>query len=279
MNAQSRRPTHRHREILWWPEKRRLVFLGQSPTAQFWDREWQTSDWQRRIRRTRKTSYWRRIFARYIPQRDARILEAGCADGHLVDALNYWGYRAVGVDFGEETVKAVQEHAPDLDIRWGDVTNLEFDDASFDAYFSGGLIEHFWDGFERLAREMHRVLRPGGRSLVTFPSVSRLDKVKAGVSGYRKFSGEAEPDDFYQFGLDPTTVRETFASLGFACLAIHRRQGLLGMERVLPGFRRLHAAMSSLSEKNVLLRAGQSLTTRALAPLSGHSVLLVLHKR
>jgi SAM-dependent methyltransferase len=52
---------------------------------------------------------------------------------------------------------------PGADVRHGDITRLPWEDGSFDRVLSGDVIEHLDrpDG-ERMLREAHRVLRPGG---------------------------------------------------------------------------------------------------------------------
>jgi SAM-dependent methyltransferase len=51
----------------------------------------------------------------------------------------------------------------------GDVRDLPFRDASFDAIYSMGTIEHFAET-ERAVEEMARVLKPGGRAIVGVPN-------------------------------------------------------------------------------------------------------------
>jgi SAM-dependent methyltransferase len=55
-----------------------------------------------------------------------------------------------------------------LEVRWMDARALDFPDASFDVCFSLSSIEHFGSPAEiaRSAREMGRVLRPGGHAFV-----------------------------------------------------------------------------------------------------------------
>src|SRR6185503_13122255 len=50
-----------------------------------------------------------------------------------------------------------------------DVRDLPFADASFDAIYSMGTIEHF-DETERAVGEIARVLKPGGRAIVGVPN-------------------------------------------------------------------------------------------------------------
>lgn len=55
-----------------------------------------------------------------------------------------------------------------LEVRWMDARSVDFPDASFDVCFSLSSIEHFGSPGEiaRSAREMARVLRPGGHAFV-----------------------------------------------------------------------------------------------------------------
>jgi SAM-dependent methyltransferase len=56
-----------------------------------------------------------------------------------------------------------------LEVRWMDGRHLDFPDESFDVVFSMSSIEHFGSprDVKRAAREMGRVLRPGGHAFVT----------------------------------------------------------------------------------------------------------------
>jgi ubiquinone/menaquinone biosynthesis C-methylase UbiE len=83
------------------------------------------------------------------------------------------GARAYGVDISEPTVRqarAAFDAGPGaLRGTVGDVRDLPFRDASFDAIYSMGTIEHF-NETERAVHEMVRVLKPGGRAIVGVPN-------------------------------------------------------------------------------------------------------------
>lgn len=60
-------------------------------------------------------------------------------------------------------------------LRFADVTALPFDDASFDAAMSLDVLEHVPD-FQAALREFARVLRPGGRLVLTVPFHADLER-------------------------------------------------------------------------------------------------------
>ena len=81
------------------------------------------------------------------------------------------GAAVFGVDISEPIVEQARAafHDGGLRATRGDVRALPFRDASFDAVYSMGTIEHFRDPQQALG-EIHRVLRPGGRAVVGVPN-------------------------------------------------------------------------------------------------------------
>ena len=109
-----------------------------------------------------------RLMARYL-RHDMHLLEGGCGNGNYLRYFHDLGFRVTGVDFAEETVLELKRRFPELDIRKGDITALDFADETFDSYYSGGVIEHFQEGPYSALAEAHRVLRNGGFLFVTVP--------------------------------------------------------------------------------------------------------------
>jgi SAM-dependent methyltransferase len=81
------------------------------------------------------------------------------------------GARAYGIDISEPTLIQARAafHGEALRCAVSDVRELPFSDASFDAIYSMGTIEHF-DETERAVEEMTRVLKPGGRAIIGVPN-------------------------------------------------------------------------------------------------------------
>lgn len=129
-------------------------------------------------------NYWKPLFRRMWPNGPARprLLSVGCGTGVDVDLLCDEGFDSVGIDCGNRTaVWPRRSHGEQLLLANG--KHLPFDDASFDAAFCGCVFPHVGVVGDsnitapdvehqrlELAREMVRVLRPGGYVIVSSPN-------------------------------------------------------------------------------------------------------------
>ena len=118
-----------------------------------------------------------RLFTEHFPALEGlRILKTDLWDEAKNTRILAWasrqGARTYGIDISEPTVIQAREafaSRHSLAGAVGDVRDLPFRDASFDAIYSMGTIEHF-DETERAVAEMARVLKPGGRAIVGVPN-------------------------------------------------------------------------------------------------------------
>jgi trans-aconitate methyltransferase len=93
------------------------------------------------------------------PQPGEDILDLGCGDGALTEAIARRGANVLGVDGSLDMVRAAQ--ARDLQALWMDGQHLALD-RTFDAVFSNAAL-HWMPDAVSVLRGVRRVLRPGGR--------------------------------------------------------------------------------------------------------------------
>jgi len=103
------------------------------------------------------------LCARY--GRDKEILECGCGTGLILERVAPWSARAVGIDLSPGMLEVARSRG--LEVQEGSVTDLPFEDASFDVTCSFKVLAHVPD-IGRALKEMARVTRPGGVILAEF---------------------------------------------------------------------------------------------------------------
>jgi SAM-dependent methyltransferase len=100
-------------------------------------------------------------------QPGSRVLDAGCGASIFPVYLAKQGHRVTGVDL-EVPDGLDRMHDVHIDYVRAGITELPFPDCSFDAVFCISVVEHLGhDGVQAALSELRRVLRPGGRLLVT----------------------------------------------------------------------------------------------------------------
>jgi len=108
------------------------------------------------------------IFTSYLPE-NGRILEAGCGLGPWVIKLGTLGYKMAGIDYQQACIDKIKAYDNGQEVYTADVRNIPFEDNSFEAYLSWGVIEHFAEGPDKALEEAHRVLKDEGRLVLTVP--------------------------------------------------------------------------------------------------------------
>ncbi len=103
------------------------------------------------------------------PRPGERALDAGTGSGNFAAALARAGADVVGIDFCEPAFELARRKAPTATFEFGDLTRpLRFEDASFDLVACSAVLHVLGRAEQRVAmRELGRVLRPGGRLVVT----------------------------------------------------------------------------------------------------------------
>jgi len=109
------------------------------------------------------------LAADFAAARDRRVLEIGCGLGTDGAEFARAGADYTGVDLTDAAVDLARRNFAwqELPGNFGtaDAENLDFPSDSFDIVYSHGVLHHTPDTAGAV-REVHRVLRPGGRALV-----------------------------------------------------------------------------------------------------------------
>ena len=98
------------------------------------------------------------------------VVEAGVGEGYGATLLHDAGAaRVLGVDLDPATLRHVAGHHEHVQPVRANLVELPLRDETADLVVSAQTVEHLWDQ-ERFVAECARVLRPGGRLVLTTPN-------------------------------------------------------------------------------------------------------------
>ena len=116
------------------------------------------------------------------------VLDVGCGNGKIAAKIAKVAQKVHGIDFSEIILsKAKKKKARNLEFTFGDVTDLQFSDGTFDLALSERCLINLsnFNAMVKALGEIRRVLKRGGLYLMLETSRQGIDS----LSAYRKMFG------------------------------------------------------------------------------------------
>lgn len=114
------------------------------------------------------------------------VVDVGCGGGRAVGELAALGAKAIGVDLDPEMIAAATNRYPDGEFHVGDATALPLGDAAVVGYRADKVL-HVLEHPAAALAEARRVLRPGGRAVITGQDWDAIVIDSADPAGTRAF--------------------------------------------------------------------------------------------
>ena len=195
----------------------RLLYFNRRADPDYWDQVW---------REERRPAFFEPylagflgdfgpIFERHLPE-TGTVLEAGCGRAQWVVALRARGLRCIGVDYARMALGATRAVLPEVPLVAGDLTRLGIRTGSCAAEISLGVVEHRREGPEPFLAEMHRILTPAGRLLISVPYFNPLRQWRSRRGAYEDDVTQLE---FYQYAYSAAEFEQHLVRGGFRVLA------------------------------------------------------------
>ncbi len=122
-----------------------------------------------------------------------RLLDLGCGAGENSVYFSLKGARCVATDYSpgmvDKALSLAMTNGVEIEARTMNALEIDFPDESFDIVYAANLLHHLPDP-ERAIREIHRVLKPGGKACFWDPL--RHNPV---IYLYRRMAKEVRTDD------------------------------------------------------------------------------------
>ncbi len=180
-------------------------------------------------------AFWRTFECQRFSQEklEAPVLDVGCGDGFLA-RVAFGEKLEAGIDLDREEVERAVQSGSYRKALCASATRIPFPDRTFKTVVSNCVLEHIPD-IDRTLREIHRVLKPRGRLMITVPSECfsrdsffRRLLEKAGFPGLGRWYIDSLNKTFKHFHVDDA---QTWGKrLGKAGLRMERADYIIPME-------------------------------------------------
>lgn len=102
-----------------------------------------------------------------VKRKVERVLDLGCGNGRHAMYFAREGFQAAGIDISATAIEWAKDWASregfQIDFRVGDITQLPYEDQSFDVVVSHGVLDHIlMEDAKRAVSEVARIIKPGG---------------------------------------------------------------------------------------------------------------------
>lgn len=149
--------------------------------------------------------------------RGLRVVDIGCGAGPGLRYLSARGALALGLDHSRYALETALKLSPESVVVLNDsALGLPCQDHSADLLLLSELVEHI-DGVAPLLAECRRILRPGGRIIVTTPNLWDIRRMLAPVTG-RVWSGDTDPTHVNLY--TPTRLASDLRAAGFTGIRV-----------------------------------------------------------
>ncbi len=147
-----------------------------------------------------------------IKDHSSTILEAGCGAGRVLRFYHNKKYKIFGIDFIREAVDKLKKADETLNVKFGNILNLEFKNETFDIVLAFGLYHNFHsNNLIKSLNETHRVLKKNGKLCASF----RADNIQELIIDWIRRENNSEQKVFHKLNLKKKEFKNLLETNGF----------------------------------------------------------------
>ncbi|MFQ5640149.1 MAG: class I SAM-dependent methyltransferase [bacterium] len=169
------------------------------------------------VYRTLRGRVRKEFIVSYLKEFHGRFLDLGCNRGMYLELYQNGG--RVGVDIAYSVVAIAKQRFPRSNVVQGDAQNLQFlRSNSFDSILCSEMIEHV-PLPDKVISGCFRILRPGGRLLITTPNYKRQKPAWISIGSMKKHGIQGvKQDAYFHTAFRPEELKNLVEEAGFRVL-------------------------------------------------------------
>lgn len=156
---------------------------------------------------------------KYAGELQGSLMDFGCGSKPYISLFKTAEY--IGVDYHGEGHNHENE---EIDVFY-DGKKIPFPDGRFNAVFTSEVFEHLFN-LEEILPELHRVMKPGGKMLITCPFVWNEHEIPNDYARYTRFA-LAHLLEKHGFNILKIDKSGTFVTTIFQMIVVYNRQYIL----------------------------------------------------
>ena len=134
-----------------------------------------------------------------------KILDMGCGEGHLISLLPDKVFSIAGIDISQTALGQAEKllkNRKNVSLGFGNAYKTNYAEKSFDKIICSEVLEHVPEP-RRVMVEIHRLLKDGGLTIISIPDEKRIQKIMAVVQffGLEKLLHAARKQKEYEWHL------------------------------------------------------------------------------
>jgi len=149
-----------------------------------------------------------------LTDKSQKILECGCGSGRVFFHYKNMGYDITGVEYSQNAVDNILAKDPSAKVIQGSVTELPYEDGSFDVFLALGLYHNIedLDALDKSFEQSARVMKKGGRILLSVRHDSMENRILEYIVRSRK--KDKNYDKFHRWHFDEESLNNYLTKHG-----------------------------------------------------------------
>ena len=194
-------------------------------TKTYWQQRWDSTAIDDEMKNT--NVYPLKYALKYLSKKKCKILEAGCGAGRILRYFHNKNYDIVGIDYIKSAIEKLRTLDSSLNITFGDITDLKFDDNTFDHILAFGLYHGLAENLDKAITNYRKAISINSRDYESIHAISLCQLTMQNYQdGFKNYELRWFKNNFDSYRYKKIARLESIDSISEKKILIWHEQGL-----------------------------------------------------